>query len=116
MKIDDMPAGYKMDLLVTEKVMEWAVIPHLGCALIDDRERPQIGGFAQKRFHPSTDIASAWEVMEKLKLLVEEITLRWLPGDDEYPSGWFCNGIRPVDTAPLAICRAALKAVGITEV
>ena len=63
---------------------------------------------------PSTDIAAAWTVVEKLR------------GCDQWPEigatgrSWYCEfeGEPGVivegfgDTAPLAICRAALKAVG----
>ena len=71
-------------------------------------------------FHPSTDIAAAWEVVEKIR--------RWSDGHltlFAFTTGWKCLLVTPFDgevremldwerqypTAPLAICRAALKAV-----
>lgn len=61
----------------------------------------------------STDIAAGWRVVEKLGLsvLYDELTKRWQARKhvsvyDETASKW-------CDTAPRAICLAALKAVGV---
>lgn len=64
---------------------------------------------------PSTDIAAAWEVVEELRNKAEYMNL-------EYYSGKYCFAIHYTphsddrhqgiaETAPLAICKAALKAV-----
>ena len=108
MNYDDMPAGRELDALVAEKVMgqettEWT---------------DGLGGTGVTFFAPvepySTDIAAAWEVAEKLiqtlGIAVEQpfhdgiwrCTIFGL-----WPKKWVCHG----ETAPLAICRAALKAV-----
>ncbi len=74
----------------------------------DDYDCPQDG------WHPSSDIVAAWEVVEKLKKRPVICLNVW--HDD---SGWCCSlnfiggrydAVR-ADTAPLAICRAALLAV-----
>ena len=64
----------------------------------------------------STDIAAAWEVVEKFNDSFVDIR-HWHPEQD---SGWHCMiqtddtcFEHPADTAPMAICLAALKAKGI---
>lgn len=115
-----MDAGREMDALIHEKVMGWPKSPIFGVYEYPD------GGYD---FAPpySTDIAAAWPVVEKL----ERDGFRWsvavrnphmsdtkiLP----YVSFWHYGKDEPGkldthvsaedDTVPLAICRAALKAV-----
>ena len=133
-----MEAGRKLDALVAEKVMGWRkermfLAEHnygrdlpdrgdwvwrtpgqkgyrwlvRGASFQDDDEKPG--------FHPSTDIAAAWEVVEKVRLSV-------IP----HPNGWHASYLDERDsanfrflyaavapTAPHAICLAALKAKGI---
>ena len=57
----------------------------------------------------STDIAAAWEVVEKLRPTGPKLSIHAarLGYDVEYGPGWFVSA----PTAPLAICRAALKAI-----
>jgi len=79
-------------------------------------------------FHPSTDIAAAWEVVEKLKEMpMVDVMVWWNCGilAAYGESGWECEvGTFDGDnkqetlalsglckTAPEAICRAALKVV-----
>ncbi len=76
---------------------------------------------------PSQSIGAAWEVVEKLKDAMSTIGMagtfnmefdlesrQWEVGytDLDYDKGWCWEDGWPVmaDTAPLAICRAALKA------
>lgn len=67
----------------------------------------------------STDIAAAWEVVEKLKEITENVLVSW---EETYWEVEVCvtqeafnrgyrTAINDADTAPLAICRAALIAV-----
>ena len=96
--------GPEFDALVVEKVMGW-------------------NQQSLKRPAPefSTDIAAAWEVVEKL-------SKQWWVQIDQRGVGWFCdltkrgvdehlpNADRPVvyaETAPHAICLAALKVAGV---
>ena len=70
--------------------------------------------------HYSTDIAAAWQVVEKIKGKYRGVEIGYRLG------GWFCqieDGTSDIDeryiaqaeadTAPLSICLAALKAVGV---
>lgn len=114
----------KLDALVAEKVMGWKDIsgPDHG---IDMWQTPEGHRGIRGKDIPSysTDIAAAWEVAEKLSQLCFGL---WRVGDE-----WECeldsndgrflvagdsvhvfgSGI----SAPLAICLAALKAVGVSE-
>lgn len=133
-EIDALPAGYELDALVAEKVMGWT-----------ERDSRGPGGHPMRRWFPpqngpwewdqdepkpySTDIAAAWEVVEKLatdgwfQILCnpngpdgkqvwrveldppsqsgERLHARVLEGTDRSYG----------DTAPVAICRAGLKAL-----
>jgi|SRR3990170_898451 len=110
-QIDSMPAGRELDVLIAEKVMEWKYIS--GARIRD--------GFDTPRF--STDISAAWEVVEKFDYLylfrldhpIEDyagrigrweakLVFKEKRGVDKR----FYYAL--ADTAPLAICRAALKA------
>jgi hypothetical protein len=103
-----LPPGRELDALVAEKVLGWP-------AARDAKAIGEAGYWTagDERFiHGlpafSTDIAAAWEVVEKLIASDEwpefsleyEATLKWSVGD--------CYGA----TAPHAICLAALKAMG----
>jgi hypothetical protein len=86
-------AGRELDALVAEKVMGW--------------------NFQRSAF--STDIASAWEVVEKLQALEYTfINLLWDGQGWDIEMGQDGHDISCdtyADTFPLAICLAALKAV-----
>jgi len=71
-------------------------------------------GYYEHEWHPSTSISDAWQVVEKVT-----------SGGDAFEMGcpyqdkddWWVKFSRnecaiEADTAPLAICKAALKAVG----
>ena len=95
-----MKAGREIDALIAEKVMGWpknSVVWY-----IDDKP------FRISDFSPSTQIADAWLVVEKIKR--ENLQIVW---DID---GWFVSSIYAdtgfAPTAPLAICLAALKATG----
>lgn len=109
MNIDEMPAGREMDALVAEKVMGWA---NIRGAVVEQntnivRDVPSY----------STDIAAAWDVVEKINTKKCFIELK-----STFPT-WFAGIFKGFGhnyeiiecanekTAPLAICRAALKAV-----
>ena len=92
--------------------------------MLDVRVGMEVMGVLEKDFayrdgpaYYSTDIAAAWEVLEKMKPAVDAIQLSWTPADDDYPVRWQCcmvvgpNYFGEAETAPLAICLAALKVV-----
>lgn len=110
-----MEAGRELDALVAETVMGCTPyldtecpIPYLRCGCAhEEHETPDDNdtGLA----HYSTDIADAWEVMEKCDNCIEI---------GRSGSIWTCiiGAADPIiaeaDTAPHAICLAALKALG----
>lgn len=97
-----MKPGRELDALVANKVMGFQTDP-----------RFKVGDECP---HFSTSIEAAWAVVEKL--LPRLISLRWC-------DGWEVNEFLPEeketyllgesDTAPHAICLAALAAVGYTK-
>jgi len=111
MTIDEMPAGQEMDALVAEKVMgvKCYCPPKEDCLC--------------HSWSPaySTDIAAAWGVVEYIRTATRAVNVRTLfasTGPDRYDCGIYDEvpGLDiwvEADTAPLAICRAALHAVGV---
>lgn len=99
-----MNPGPELDRLVNTKVMRY---PHGAQCMI-----------GAVTFTPSTNIAHAWEVVEKLKT-THSIDI-WTyegeePGYQVDITGWDIPYISEhAPTAPHAICLAALKAVGET--
>lgn len=104
-----MEAGRELDALVAEKVMgldcSWR------CVTLDGTGRDR--GPARRIKPYSTNIDAAWEVVEKLK---ENHTVNIHGYSDGWEVGLIGPGSAAVDgqaeTAPHAICLAALKAVG----
>lgn len=106
-EILSMPAGQEMDLLISEKVLSLSV---------DEWNKR----FFRNQSHYSTDISAAWEVAKKLSdkwdfAIVNNQNFRNYPGlhfgfrlqsldEDSHIKTVFALG----ETAPLAICRAAL--------
>jgi hypothetical protein len=116
-EIENMPAGREMDVLMID-VMSGELIDlaiHFDAsmgiryAIQDDGVWKFEPGLAWL-WSPSTDITAAWQVVEKLKAI--KPILNYEP----HPNKWYMrfNGgeFYSADTAPLAICRAALIAVG----
>lgn len=102
-----MKAGRELDALVAEKVMGW------NCELRECHTRKVLHSEYGGPPHYSTDIADAWLVVEKIdqQVTVTKCADGWLVTIDDY----FCHGGVEImaGTAPLAICLAALKAVGV---
>ena len=104
-----MDAGRELDKLVAEKVTGKSFNPewiHISCNLP----------------HYSTKIQDAWEVVEKLGNWHGFDFILWLEPESngQWHAGWFeqshegpeSRASEVAATAPLAICLAALKAVG----
>ena len=140
MRIDEMPAGHEMDALITEKVMGFTL--YIGDEIPDGHEHqclqpgevPEIwlkeridhGGFYRYCKHCgnmpeySTDIADAWRVVEKMGNYL------FACGRNDNGMWEACffsvnSGIGKLseghgDTAPLVICRAGLKALGVVGI
>lgn len=101
MSYDDMEAGRELDAMVVEKVMGVDIT----------------SGSHRVPFY-STDIAAAWEVVEKLKsssfyieFYIEFYINRWQCHFCHETNGGVNCRRSYAPTAPLAICRAALKAI-----
>lgn len=114
-EIDALPAGRELDALVAERVMGWTRSPRdYGSRLVWVTHPENIVRFwkGRRSFQPSTDIAAAWEVLEKHQFSLIRIPDGWVAGrfDFNSPAWDFAFG-DAAPTAPLAICRAALKAV-----
>ena len=125
-----MPAGIEMDVLIATKVMGWKrYVNTAWSSFAQQRDGAEqvtwvegdLNTFrASDDWSPSTDISAAWEVVYKLHPdhsiqidfddpeTVEEI--KWYCG--LYTKGEpFRDYEARADTAPLAICRAALLTV-----
>lgn len=111
MQIDDMPSCNEMDRLISEKVMGWMDFS-------DKSVAEPAGGWRLYRngvlWQPSINIAHAWEVFEHLSKTYDislsvdrgcayQVYLHSGIDRDDDPNTY-------APTAPLAICRAALKA------
>ena len=113
-----MPAGREMDALITEKVLKrvpcdkWEHYHVLNNAYIKrdcGHERCYPRNNAPNH---SSDIAAAWEVVQwfvarrKRPSLARVAENEWRVALDDFKK----NALAYADTAPLAICRAALLA------
>lgn len=126
-EIAAMPAGREMDARVAETVMGWLVVEGGGedwyerlvtrwpCLVMFPAgnvclHRSEYG--ESESWKPSTDIAAAWEVVEHLQK-----SGWWLLLTSPRKSTPLWTAVLPglvyseSETAPLAICRAALLAV-----
>ena len=127
--------GSELDALVASKVMglalpplEIAACPYCGDEMRFCGERSRCTTCSEWRYGPakeySTDIDAAWEVLEKLRSDGFDVEVSATEVEDKHTPGWTveCDHDRSpyrtyakhpnawkVETAPLAICRAALK-------
>lgn len=108
---DELKPGRELDALIAHKVMGLEV--HNGFEVVGEGAfRAPSRAFPVKRY--STDIAAAWEVVDSLRSRFEGFywnlneTYDGMWTVNFWPKGSELNG----DTAPHAICLAALKAVG----
>lgn len=121
--MSELNAGRELDALVAERVMGLTSFKHDGydgeCAKCGFEWDPHRGGPGTACPIPdpySTDIAAAWEVVEKLCASGKGFTLEhpgFSPGtpDIHVFASFGMSPYMVAETAPLAICRAALKAV-----
>jgi len=109
MNIDELQAGRGTDVLVAEKVMKWTPLGK-GWWKTQDDERMTLSVFS-----PSTDIAQAWWVVEKMKddenifCIFADLVADECGALDYFPDGVYTILLK--NLTPLTICRAALKAV-----
>lgn len=128
---DTIPAGPELDRLIATKVMGWELWnyeteqpaeAHYGSDGFSWRLPNGKYGFEFEawKWQPSTNIAHAWEVAEKMRASGLELCIY----DAAKPTRhWVvCTALRTMvepttrrgegETTPTAICRAALKACG----
>ena len=111
-----------IDALVAEHVMGYETDSY------KDNFKSNVGWFSIDDWRPSTDIAAAWEVVEKLSSenCFHSLCVYYLSSEDNgldkvYLMDFdYCHSDADAheaeaDTAPMAICLAALKAKGITS-
>jgi len=111
-----MNAGRELDALVAEKVMGWKRLdlgPINGIRWIKGKDVIE----SEFPFSYSTDISAAWEVVEKLRAVGVEIVVvahsvkfSCCVNDTETGKTSFLS---LAATAPRAICKMALRAVGV---
>ncbi len=100
----------KIDSLIAEKVMGWKLEEGDTFDYWVFEKDGRKGSIIDRIWKPTKDIADAWEVVEKIRplglfKLTESIEGSWWAEIQEYR---VYN-----ESAPLAICLAALKAVGV---
>jgi hypothetical protein len=98
MDIDKMEAGIVLDELIWEHVFKRSKIYSIEAT----QNCPQY----------SRDISAAWEVVEKLKLSLIPVNTGWIVSPHHLFEGLFAEA----PTAPLAVCRAALKMYEYTKI
>lgn len=125
--VEKMEAGSELDRLVAEHIMQWTRGPDPSPMMegaecwLDNKGKPIIwmpGGFAKGNVMEflvtppfSTDIATAWQVVEKLQKACSSFQISIYDDScrvdlNEFTAMWI---IANAATAPLAICRAALS-------
>lgn len=126
-EIENIPAGRDIDAWIAQEIIGLARIdlgsancPYCGSEMWQGKDRARCSQCNEWRYSPykeySAEISAAWEVVEKLHLMVRPSILsgNWVAMKFErvYLSGkWEGVGEATADTAPLAICRAALLAI-----
>lgn len=107
----------KLEDRVAELVMGWPSTPS------SEGTHMYVCGGKYRLWLPLSDMSSAWSVVEKMRKLGFGIRISWqIIGADCHPDTtdmcqvWFSNEpngtfYAEADTAPEAICRAALKAM-----
>lgn len=131
MEIDTLEAGRELDALVAEYVFGWTDLkdsrhwkgPGLECwrpTGPPGKIGTHPGGFVCEVPHYSTMLVPAWEIVEKYKERMQ--CMAWEPHESEWSvtiwvdlpndkleGGYWTSG--NAASFPLAVCRAALKAV-----
>lgn len=115
----DLPAGPELDRLVAEKVMGWTSDCGVWNCHRQWHASHDILARTTDGWRPSTNIAHAWEVVEAKHPPHFVLQLQWLDSIQLWECHWdfkrCFNGEATISstaqTAPHAICLAALKAV-----
>jgi hypothetical protein len=127
MNIDEMEAGRKLDILITDKVLEWRRVEGSGYMRQPRWMSPQ-GHVSIDLPRFSAYIDDAWLVVNRLLKIIpdlQSVEIKqlgekaafcriWALLDGENSEQWDVLAEAGANTAPLAICRAALKAIAAT--
>lgn len=117
---EELNPGRDLDALVAEKVMGW-MTRGTGESISDPAEWVMPNGLRGREAPPfySTDISAAWQVVEKMNRDGWCFRVASASPDNNYYEGYFVKGDKVsqvwLDTAPHAICVAALKAVELSR-
>jgi hypothetical protein len=125
---DSMVAGRELDALVAERVLGWKLIDRIEMGwgegpdvwdCTNGKDADECYSPTRQHFAPSTDISAAWAVVERMRENGFGPTL-WSDSQFSMPH-WYAHFDPPIgktkgiekqaDTAPHAICLAALAAV-----
>lgn len=105
-QIEAIPAGREMDTLIAEQVLGWTFHPSSFEQAEPSEWRKDGRKIWAAPFTPSVNIAAAWQVFDPMHLPLEKSQEgTWLVYRPESAS---IAILGHADTAPLAICRAAL--------
>jgi hypothetical protein len=105
----------ELDEAVAVKVMGWEVSPVIEGSPYHGGSYVRHGPMWHRLFNPSTDIAEAWKVVERMQQDGYTLHMRSgkVTGAAFYRVGSDVHGpVLPHPTAPRAICEAALAALG----
>lgn len=132
MNYDELPAGPELDRLVAERVMGyslyhydkgdrgddyWALLDRDACAMVySPRPGQYITEFPSEVaafvwWQPSTNIAHAWEVVERLRELEQGVEILVNPGHIRVRINYGETVSVLASTVPLGICRCALACI-----
>lgn len=115
MNIDDMPAGPEMDRLIAEHVMQWRLVK-----IPKYRDETFWCDFSGRPIVPEGGIGFSGNMGWAWDMMCTKVAWEPRVGYSDEFHGWFCDfekmshGNSHADTAPLAICRAMLKALSVT--
>jgi hypothetical protein len=118
-----MVASRELDAIVAEKVMGWSYTRFMNNVHRVSARHPVWQEFIVVPRY-STDLAAAWQVVEKLATGYRNVLIEntaellgkrryWVDIKEHGDLGMIDIAKANADTAPLAICLAALKAVGV---
>jgi hypothetical protein len=112
-QIEQMPAGREMDTLIAERVLGWTFHPSSFEQAEPSEWRKDGRKIWAAPFTPSVNIAAAWEVFDPMHVPLEKSQegtwLVYRPERKGETGEWLgITILGRADTAPLAICRAAL--------
>ena len=111
-----MGAREKLNLQISEEIFERKIIIE---DIVDDEGRIWLAELDRDVLPDySCDMSAAWKIVEKTGLFRNHHLVLWQDNLDgawhisETDTGEILNAVAVADTAPLAICLAALKVVG----